>query len=180
MPVLLARVDDRLIHGQVVHGWGRKLEPTLYAIVSDELRADAERAELYLFAVPEGATGRVVSVAEALAPAFREAVGAVGAAVGTAGAAGGSAGAATGAATVLLFPDLATPRRLAEGGFPLPALNLGGLHHAAGKHAALPYVYLDAADREQLRALARLGVRVTAQDLPVNAEHDAASLLGDA
>ena len=57
MPVLLARVDDRLVHGQVVHGWGRSLDATFFAIVSDELRADPERAELYLFAVPDGAAG---------------------------------------------------------------------------------------------------------------------------
>ena len=158
MPILLARVDDRLIHGQVVHGWGRPLDATLFAVVSDELRADAERAELYLFAVPEGAAGRAVSVEEALGPAFRAA--------------------AAAERTILLFADLATPRRLAEGGFPIDSLNVGGLHHAPGRHEVLPYVFLDAGDRDELRRLAALGVRVTAQDLPGNAAHELASLVG--
>ncbi|HET9952149.1 MAG TPA: PTS sugar transporter subunit IIB [Candidatus Eisenbacteria bacterium] len=158
MPILLARVDDRLIHGQVVHGWGRPLNADFFAIVSDELSADPERAELYLFAVPEGAAGRAVSVADALGAEFRSA--------------------AAASRTILLFADLATPRRLAEGGFPLEALNVGGLHHAPGKHEVLPYVFLDAGDRDELRRLATLGVPVTAQDLPGNEAHDLSALVG--
>ncbi len=158
MPVLLARVDDRLIHGQVVHGWGRPLGATFFAVVSDELRADPERAELYLFAVPEGAAGRTLSVEESLGVAFRAE--------------------AAAARTILLFAELATPRRLAERGFPLEALNVGGLHHAPGKHEVLPYVFLDAGDRDELRRLAALGVRVTAQDLPGNAAYELAALVG--
>lgn len=160
MPILLARVDDRLIHGQVVHGWGRPLDATLFAVVSDELRADPDRAELYLFAVPEGAAGCVVSVAEALGAEFRAD--------------------AEAARTILLFADLASPRRLIEGGFPLTSLNLGGLHHAPGKHEVLPYVFLDAADRAELRAIEARGVAVAAQDLPGNASHDLAALVGRA
>ncbi len=160
MPILLARVDDRLIHGQVVHGWGRPLDATLFAIVSDELRADAERSELYLFAVPEGARGVVISEAEALSPVFL--------------------GDAASERTILLFLDLASPLRLAESGFPLEALNIGGLHHAAGKHEVLPYVFLDGADRDRLRALAARGVRVAARDLPGNAEHGLDELVGAA
>lgn len=160
MPILLARVDDRLIHGQVVHGWGRPLEATLFAIVSDELRADAERAELFLFAVPDGARGVVVAEEEALAPPFRDD--------------------AESERTVLLFAELATPLRLVERGFALPALNVGGLHHAPGKREVLPYVFLDAADRDRLRALAARGVWVTARDLPANAEHGLDALVGAA
>lgn len=160
MPILLARVDDRLIHGQVVHGWGRPLEATLFAIVSDELHDDPERAELYLLAVPEGARGIVVSEEEALSLPFRDD--------------------AESERTVLLFADLATPLGLVKRGFALEALNVGGLHHAPGKHEVLPYVFLDGADRDRLRALAAHGVRVAARDLPGNAEHGLGALVGTA
>jgi mannose/fructose/N-acetylgalactosamine-specific phosphotransferase system component IIB len=160
VPVLLARVDDRLIHGQVVHGWGVALAATRYVIVSDALRADPDRAELYLLALPEGAAGRVVSIEEAMSAPIREEW--------------------ERERTILLFADLASPLRLAEAGFPLDELNLGGLHHAPGRHAVLPYVFLDAGDRERLRALAARGVRVAAHDLPGNPRHDLADLLGPA
>jgi PTS system N-acetylgalactosamine-specific IIB component len=157
VPLLLARVDDRLVHGQVAHGWGAALRPTLFLVVSDALAADPARCDLYLFAVPEGARGRCVSVREALEPATREAI--------------------ERERAVLLFPSIDEALRLVEGGFPLGELNLGGLHHAPGKEPVLPYVFLDEADRERLRRLDALGVRVAARDLPSNPEHPLADLL---
>jgi mannose/fructose/N-acetylgalactosamine-specific phosphotransferase system component IIB len=159
VPLLLARIDDRLIHGQVAFGWGRLLLPSLFLIVSDALRADPARAELYLFAVPDGACGEVRSVEETLLPETRARIDAE--------------------RTILLFDGTDEALRLAEGGFPLTALNLGGLHYAPGREAILPYVFLDASDRDRLRALERRGVRVVAQDLPSNPEHPLARLLSE-
>lgn len=157
MPLLLARVDDRLVHGQVAHGWGGTLRPTLYLVVSDELAADPARADLYLLAVPDGARGRCVAVAEALGAAARAEI--------------------ERERTLLLFPGLDEPIRLREGGFPLAELNLGGLHHAPGRTAVLPYVFLNGEDRSRLRRLEALGVRVAARDLPGNSEHPLEELL---
>ena len=158
MGLLLARIDDRLIHGQVAYGWGSKLHPTLIAIVSDALALDPSRAILYLLAVPEGTTGRAVSVAEAASPAFQQVVDAE--------------------RTILLFPGTEEAVRFREAGGVLPALNVGGLHHAPGKTESLPYVFLDEMDRARLRRLEALGVRVTARDLPSNPEHSLADFLG--
>ena len=158
MALLLARIDDRLIHGQVAHGWGAALRPSLIVIVSDALAVDPARADLYLFAVPEGARGRAVSVAEAASPAFQREI--------------------DDERTILLFPGTDEALRFREAGGLLPALNLGGLHHAPGKSESLSYVFLDDADRSRLRRLASLGVRVTARDLPSNPEHDLEDLLG--
>ena len=160
MPLLLARVDDRLIHGQVVHGWGRPLRPTWIGIVSDSLRADPARADLYLFAAPEDARAEVLSVSEALGEAVLDTI--------------------RSSRSFLLFPGVEEPLRLKERGFPLEELNVGGLHHAEGKTALLPYVYLDARDKESLLSLARLGVRLVAQDLPTNPAHRLEPLLGGA
>ena len=157
MPILLARVDDRLIHGQVVYGWGRGLGATRYVIVSDALRADPDHAELYLLAVPDDARGLVVSEGEFLGAALREEL--------------------ARERTIILFADLGTPLRLVEAGYPLPVLNVGGLHHAPGRRASLPYVFLDAEDRARLEALAARGVRVAAQDLPGNPAHGVDALL---
>jgi len=149
--LLLARIDDRLIHGQVAYGWGVALHPTLIAIVSDLLAGDPDRAGLYFLALPEGVQGRAITVAAAASPEFQREVDAE--------------------RTVLLFPGTDEALRFREAGGALPALNLGGLHHAAGKTETLPYVFLDDADRARLRRLEMLGVRVTARDLPANREH---------
>jgi len=157
---LLARIDDRLIHGQVVHGWGGPLRPTWIGIVSDSLRADPRRADLYLFAAPEGARASALSVSEALLPSTLATI--------------------ESERSFLLFPGPEEPLRLKEGGFPLAEVNVGGLHYAPGKIEVLPYVHVSPMEREALLALERLGVRVTAQDLPTNPARRLAPFLGEA
>lgn len=151
MPIVLARIDDRLIHGQVAHGWAA-LRATLFVVVSDALSADPGLAELYLIAVPEGARGLVISVADALKPSFREE--------------------AERERTILVLPGTDEALRLVEGGFPLAEINVGGLHFSEGKREILPYVFWDDADRARLSRLAARGIGIAAQDLPANPAHD--------
>ena len=54
MPVVLARIDDRLVHGQVVIGWGRPLAVDLIVLVDAEVAASDWEQEIYQMAVPEG------------------------------------------------------------------------------------------------------------------------------
>jgi len=151
VPLLLARIDDRLIHGQVAFGWGRALQPTLFLVVSDTVRSDTDRSELCLIGVPEEARGRVLSVAEALEPALLPEI--------------------ERERTLLVMPGTSEAERLVTGGFPIQELNVGGLHHAPGKTQVLSYVFLDSEDRARLLAIAARGVRVSAQDLPSNPVH---------
>jgi mannose/fructose/N-acetylgalactosamine-specific phosphotransferase system component IIB len=157
VPLLLARIDDRLIHGQVAFGWGGSLRPSLFLVVSDTLRADPDRVELCLLGVPEGARGRVLSVAEALSPEARSEI--------------------ERERALLVVPGTAEAVRLVEGGFPLAEWNVGGLHHAPGTREVLPYVFLTSEDRSRLAAIAARGVRVYAQDLPSNPVHPLETLI---
>jgi len=52
MALVLARVDDRLIHGQVVEGWLRVIQATRILVVSDEAAADPLQVRLMRLAVP--------------------------------------------------------------------------------------------------------------------------------
>ena len=51
MPIVLCRVDDRLIHGQVVMGWGRPLAVTRIMLVDDEVAGSSWEQDLYRMAV---------------------------------------------------------------------------------------------------------------------------------
>jgi len=157
VPLLLARIDDRLIHGQVALGWGRSLRPTLFLVVSDTLRADVDRTELCLIGVPDDARGRVASIDEVLSPTSLAEI--------------------ERERSLLVVPGTAEASELVERGFPLRELNVGGLHHAAGKREVLPYVFLDDQDRSRLTAIAARGVRVYAQDLPSNPSHPLETLI---
>lgn len=145
MSWVLHRIDDRLIHGQVLVAWGARLDPARIWIVDDAVAANDWERQVYVDAAP-GIEVHVVGVAEAVA-----------AWAGEAAAAG---------AAFLLVRDLATARRLVEGGAHVHAFNVGGLHYAPGKSKLNEYVYLDDADRADARALLGSGVALDAQDVP--------------
>ncbi|MEO5617118.1 MAG: PTS sugar transporter subunit IIB [Candidatus Eisenbacteria bacterium] len=147
MSWILHRVDDRLIHGQVLVAWGMRLHPARIFVADDASAANDWERELLESAAPDIAV-RVVTVAEAVALHADEAA-----------AAGGA---------FLLVRDLATARALVEAGAMIPAFNLGGIHYAPGRTKVNEYIYLDAADRTAARALLARGVALEAQDVPAS------------
>ncbi len=159
MAIVLFRVDERLIHGQVVVGWGTSLHPQLIVVVDDELAQSAWEQELYCLGLPHGLQARFASVNEARGelPAWRAAPTRV----------------------LVLTRDVRTMRRLFEGATPDGAeVNIGGIHFAPGRRAVLPYVYLSDEERDEMARLAEAGVSVSARDLPSSRAVDLAQLLG--
>ena len=143
----LHRIDDRLIHGQVLVAWGSRLNPARIWVVDDGVAASDWERELFREAAP-GIEVRVAGVSEAALAHAAEA-------------------AAAGAA-FLLVRDLGTARRLAEAGAAVEEWNVGGLHYAPGKEKVNDYVYLDARDREDARVLLHAGGRLVVQDVPAS------------
>ena len=64
MSWMLHRVDDRLIHGQVIVAWGARLRPARIWVVDDAAAADSWEREL-MGTIAPGIEVRVVTVAEA-------------------------------------------------------------------------------------------------------------------
>lgn len=141
----LHRVDDRLIHGQVVIAYGQRLRPQRIWVADEASAASAWERELLIAAAP-GVEVRVVGIAEAAA-----------AYAGEASAAGGA---------FLLVRDLPAALALVDAGARVPAFNLGGLHYAPGKSKVNEYVYLDDRDLDAARALIARGVALEVQDVP--------------
>lgn len=147
MGIVLYRVDERLIHGQVVVGWGGRLRPDRIVVVDDALSDSTWEQELYSVGVPYDVEAEFLDVAAA------------------AERLDGWQG--SGERVLLLTRDITTMRRLADTGKMRGAeVNIGGIHHAPGRSQVLRYVYLSDAEREELETLAEMGVSVTARDLP--------------
>ena len=160
MPIVLLRVDERLIHGQVVVGWGEHIHMDRIAVVDDEISASPWEQELYCLGVPPSVDAEFVTVEQAREqlPRWREDPRRV---------------------TVLLR-DCQSLERLAEAGtLDGMEVNLGGLHSAPGRERVLPYLFLSDADRESLRHVAGTGATVTARDLPVSRPVPLSSLIED-
>ena len=143
----LHRVDDRLIHGQVLVAWGARLDPARIWVVDDGVAASPWERDLFREAAP-GIDVHVASVAEAAGRHAEEA--------------------AAPRAAILLVRDLGTARRLVEAGARVSEWNLGGLHYAPGKEKVNDYVYLDDHDREAAKALLAAGARLIVQDVPAS------------
>lgn len=146
MTLVLHRIDDRLIHGQVVVGWGQPLDIEFIVLVDDQVAASDWEQDLYRMGVPPEMELFFEDVASALAR--------LGSYVSDP------------RRGILLTGDITTMQRLIDGGAGISAVNLGGIHHRAGRAQLLRYVFLTADEAEALRAMAASGVTVTAQDVP--------------
>jgi mannose/fructose/N-acetylgalactosamine-specific phosphotransferase system component IIB len=143
--LVLYRIDDRLIHGQVVVGWGQPLDIGFIVLVDDMVAASEWEQDLYRMGVPPEMEVYFHSATDAIAalPKYR----------------------ADSRKGILLTGDIATMRRLVDGAA-VNAVNVGGIHSRAGRIQRMRYVFLTPQEEQELRDLAARGATVTAQDVP--------------
>jgi len=146
MPVDLYRIDDRLIHGQVVVGWGQPLNVRLIILVDDDVACCDWEQDLYRMGVPPEMELKFADVATAI----RE----------------HSSYVSDPRHSIVLTGNVATMRDLVTEIKPPRGVNIGGLHHRPGRRPKLRYVFLSPAEEAELRELMASGVKVTAQDVP--------------
>jgi mannose/fructose/N-acetylgalactosamine-specific phosphotransferase system component IIB len=152
MKIALVRVDDRLIHGQVVLGWVRMVGATRIVVADDAVAKDEIQKTLMQFAVPPGVETSIISVEEA----------------GTALAHDG-------------FPDdtvMVLARgpqellRLMAAGVPLTKVNVGNVRAADGRERLTKEVAAGSDDLAAWQALDAAGVTLEAVWIPGGAVTD--------
>ena len=146
MGIHLYRIDDRLIHGQVVVGWGQPLDIRFLVLVDDLVAASDWEKDLYRMAVPPEMEIYFADVATAIRDHARYA--------------------SDPRPGILITGDISSMQRLVRGVKAIGSVNLGGIHHRAGRVEKLRYVFLTGAEERQLHELEAAGVEVTAQDVP--------------
>ena len=145
--LILYRVDDRLVHGQVAEGWVPHLKADELAVVSDEIAADELRRDIMRFATPEGVDLKIMTVEEA-AVYLPEAE-------------------ASKRKVLLLLPGLEEALALLGKGLKIPALNIGGMHYSAGKNLSIgKAIFLSDQDCAALKTLAGAGVAIEGRGVP--------------
>jgi PTS system mannose-specific IIB component/fructoselysine and glucoselysine-specific PTS system IIB component len=143
--LVLNRIDDRLIHGQVVVGWGQPLDVGFVVLVDDQVAGSDWEQELYRMGTPPemDVYFHSVSVAATTLDQYRgdERRG------------------------ILLTGDVESMLRLVKDAG-VRDVNVGGIHHRAGRRQRLRYVFLTPAEEQLLREMASHGATVIAQDVP--------------
>ena len=157
MPIILVRIDDRLIHGQVTSGWCIKLKPDIILVVSDEISCSDWQRDLCLASLPECFKGMVASLKDApqiineLEKDSRP--------------------------SYVLLKSPEDAYRVIKDGAHITEINVGGMHSAKGKREILEYMYVDEKDTFYLKALQEMGVKLDFRNLPENENADVMSKL---
>lgn len=140
MVIGLARIDDRLIHGQVATRWTKETNVTRIIVVSDEVAADNVRKTLLTQVAPPGVTAHVVDVAKMIRvwnnPKY------------------------AGERIMLLFTNPTDVERLVEEGVKITSVNIGGMAYRQGKTQVNNAVSVDEKDIEAFKKLNARGVEL--------------------
>lgn len=144
--IILTRIDNRLVHGQVGVTWTKTIGANLLLVANDEASQDALQQQLMtVTAKSSGAGIRFFSIQKTIDIIGRA------------------------APNQKIFIICKTPhdvRRLVEGGVELKDVNVGNMHYSDGKHQISKKVYVDEKDMEDLKFLASKGINVYIQDVP--------------
>jgi len=140
MKIGLARIDDRLIHGQVATRWTKETNVTRIIVVSDEVAADNVRKTLLTQVAPPGVTAHVVDVAKMIRvwnnPKYGH------------------------DKVMLLFTNPTDVVRLVEEGVNITSVNIGGMAFRQGKTQVNNAVSVDAKDIEAFKKLNERGIEL--------------------
>lgn len=149
--VALARVDNRLVHGQVLEAWLPALDAQAIVVADDEAAGSVLARAAMALAIPPGVAFEVISLAQA-------------AALFGPGGEGPPA-----PRTLLLVREVQDAVALRERGVPLPRLNLGNVHFRPGRKLVSSSVFLDQAEVEMLAQLQAGGTEVELRAVPSEA-----------
>ena len=152
MPITLARIDDRLIHGQVTTVGATGANAQRIIICNDDVYNDDVRRTLLRQAAPPGMKVNVVNIEKAVAvyhnPQYQDET------------------------VFYLFTNPQDVLTMVQQGVKIATLNIGGMAWRPGKKQLTKAVSLDAADINAFQQLDKLGVkldlRVVASDPSVN------------
>jgi PTS system mannose-specific IIB component len=143
MKIALARIDDRLIHGQVATRWTKETNVRRIIVVSDEVAKDTVRSTLLKQVAPPGVSAHVIDVEKCVRvynnPKY------------------------TDERVMLLFTNPTDVLRIVEGGVPLESINIGGMAFREGKTQINNAISVDAADISAFEKLNARGIELEAR-----------------
>ena len=144
--IIFTRIDDRLIHGQVVEGWVNFLKATAILVADDRVASNALQRSIMEISAPQGLGVFIGTVADVCGRLRAPAPG--------------------NERAILLFSTPADVLRALALGMDCRALNIGGMHYVPGKRKLIDVLAVDDADLEALKKIAAQGIKVEVQAVP--------------
>ena len=154
---VLARVDTRLLHGQVATTWTKSTQPTRIIVVSDAVSKDDLRKRMIIEAAPPGVKAHVIPIWKMIEvskdPRFGE------------------------TKAMLLFETPQDVLKAIEGGVDIKEINLGSLAHSTGKVVVTKAVAMGKEDVETFEKLIDKGVTFNVRKVPSDSPENMGEML---
>jgi len=143
--MFVLRIDDRLIHGQVVAGWARPLGVEELIIASDTISKDAWACNAYRLAVPENICFYCFDI-ESCAQHLKNVM--------------------DKRRVMIVVEKAIDAYNLIKNGLRANEVYIGGLVYREGARSIAPFIYLTLEDIEALVKLHELGIKIIGKQLP--------------
>lgn len=157
LKINLARIDTRLLHGQVATAWTPDSKADRIIVASDSVANDDLRKELIKQAAPGNVKANVVPIQKLIEVAKDPRFGNTHA--------------------LILFETPQDALRAIEGGVPIKELNVGSMAHSTGKTMVNNVLSMDKADVETYEKLRDLGVSFDVRKVPSDSKKDLFDLI---
>ena len=154
---VLARIDTRLLHGQVATAWTKAVNPDRIIAVSDSVSKDSLRKNMIEQAAPPGVKANVVPISK-MAQVDKDTR------FGNTKA-------------MILFETPQDALKAIESGVRIDSLNLGSMAHSLGKVVLTKVVSMDAEDVKTFDKLLSMGIKIDVRKVPTDASQDIGGIL---
>lgn len=158
---VLARIDSRLLHGQVATAWSKSTNPTRIIVVSDNVAKDNMRSTLIKEAAPSGIKAHVIPIDQMIKIAKDDKH-------------------FGGERALLLFETPQDAKRAIDGGVPIKSLNVGSMAHSAGKAQPNKVLAFDQNDIDTYRALEKEGIEMDVRKVPTDSKENLDNIMAKA
>ncbi len=150
--ISLVRVDDRLVHAQVVVGWIEFLRCRRILVVDDQIVRDADRIDLFRMVIPDevrvdacdtrSCAGRWADLVRSDEP------------------------------HLMLFADPLSLQSAVDGGIQPREVNLGGMHEMSGRHAWIHGLFASDTEIAAIRRMMDIGIEFEIRSVPTSRRKD--------
>lgn len=146
--IILVRVDDRLLHGQIICAWVPFIKADSLVVASDEAAGDSLVSEIIESCGCKGLSVHVKKVTDAIDYITKNGSGAE--------------------RVILIVGDLRDALRIYQEGFRFNSLNLGNIHHEDNGRKITPSVIINSEDEKIIKKLEESGVAIDIRDVPAS------------
>ncbi|OTQ73762.1 PTS mannose transporter subunit IIAB [Gilliamella sp. N-G2] len=157
LKIVLARVDSRLLHGQVATSWTKATNPNRIIVVSDSVAKDELRKKLIEEAAPPGVKANVVPIKKIIEVANDPRFG--------------------NTKALLLFENPEDVLRAIEGGVDIQTLNVGSMAHSVGKVMVNKVLSMSTEDVDAFEKLKAKNVKFDVRKVPNDSNDNMDELL---